>query len=67
MQLPFISALFNLAFSTFASNNFYGIDISSFAANGHCRNAGAFSDPDTLIRSEVDQPSGMLLDRKSVV
>jgi exo-beta-1,3-glucanase (GH17 family) len=38
MQLPFLSALFNLAFTAFGTNNFYGIDISSFNAKGQCRN-----------------------------
>lgn len=50
MQLPFFSALLG----ALAVNNFYGIDISSFNANGQCRNAGVFVDPDTVIRSEVD-------------
>jgi len=39
MQLPFISALFHIAYTAFGTNNFYGIDISSFTANGQCRDA----------------------------
>ena len=54
MQLPFISALFHIAYTAFGTNNFYGIDISSFTADGQCRDAGMFVDPDTVIRSEGD-------------
>lgn len=40
MHLRLLAALFVLAHSAFAANNFYGINISSYGANGQCRNAG---------------------------
>jgi len=39
MHLRFLVALFFLTHSAFAANNFYGISISSFNANGQCRSA----------------------------
>ncbi|KAF9650606.1 glycoside hydrolase [Thelephora ganbajun] len=39
MHLRFLAALFLLAHSALAANNFYGIVISSFNAGGHCRSA----------------------------
>ena len=57
MQLPFLSALLHIANTALSSsNNFYGVDISSFNANGQCRNPGMFVEPDTVIRAKVDSP-----------
>jgi len=40
MRPQLFAALFFLTHSALASNNFYGIDISSFNANGQCRSDG---------------------------
>ncbi|KAF9792566.1 glycoside hydrolase superfamily [Thelephora terrestris] len=39
MHLQSLAALFLLAQSALASNNFYGIGVSSFSSNGQCRSA----------------------------
>ena len=55
MSLWFLVALCLLAHSALASNNFYGITISSFRSDGQCRSSG----PDRYLWqavTEVDPP-----------
>ena len=54
MHLQFLAALFLLGHSALASNNFYGIDISSFSVNGQCRSAGPCGDFSMLMAIKID-------------
>ena len=54
MHLQFLTALLLLTPLSLASNNFYGIDISSFNSNGQCRSAGPWANISTLTTTETD-------------
>lgn len=54
MRLQLFAALFFLTHSALASNNFYGIDISSFNANGQCRSDGPCAGRPTRIVTKAD-------------
>jgi hypothetical protein len=54
MHLQSLAALFLLAQSALASNNFYGIGVSSFSSNGQCRSAGLWADCSMPMVTKID-------------